>query len=128
MNELTWIILLVHYVPLISSIVLNIGALTLILLGVWGFSTIMDKSMSYDESFNIVPLHLSGKTFLKLSSYTILIMILFSLVPSKELILLVVGSEYGEDLLMSPQGQQIVGDIKEILNYQLENLKGTIND
>jgi hypothetical protein len=50
--------------------------------------------------------------------------ILLSLIPSKETIYLVAGSEAAETVVTSETGQEVMSDLKEILKIQLDNLKG----
>jgi len=52
------------------------------------------------------------------------VVLLFSLLlPTKNTILLIAGSEFGQEALNSEVGQQLVGDIQEILKNQLNELK-----
>jgi len=47
-----------------------------------------------------------------------------ALIPSKETIYLIAGSEAGEMVVSSDAGQDILSDIQEIIEFQLGELKG----
>ena len=61
---------------------------------------------------------------LKVVPLCFVLIVLTSLVPSKETIYLIAGSEASEYAVTSDYGQEILGDIKEIIKVQLEELKG----
>ncbi len=48
---------------------------------------------------------------------------LLSLVPSKETFYLIAASEAGEMVVKTPEAQEIMSSLREILNVQLEELK-----
>ena len=50
--------------------------------------------------------------------------LLTSLVPSKETIYLIAASEVGEVAVESDVGKELLQDLSEILDHQLESLKG----
>jgi hypothetical protein len=51
-------------------------------------------------------------------------MLLFStLIPSKETIYLIAGSQAGEAVVTSESGQEILNDIHEVIKHQLGQLK-----
>jgi len=49
---------------------------------------------------------------------------LAAIIPSKDTIYLVAGSEAGEAVVTSQEGKEILNDIKEVIRYQLGELKG----
>lgn len=56
-------------------------------------------------------------------SIPILFAIFACLIPSTNTIYLIAGSEAGEAVATTPEAQQILSDIQEIISIQLNNLK-----
>ena len=52
-----------------------------------------------------------------------LCLLFLTLVPSKETFYLIVASEAGEAVVKTPEAQELLSDVKEIIDIQLENLK-----
>lgn len=46
-----------------------------------------------------------------------------NLVPSKEVFYMIVASEAGEAVVKTPEAQEIMNDVREIIDIQLEKLK-----
>lgn len=65
-----------------------------------------------------------GSISFKLAPVVVVCAILSALMPSKETIYLIAGSEAGETIVASPQGQEILNDVQEVIRYQLSQLKG----
>ena len=49
---------------------------------------------------------------------------LAAIIPSRDTIYLIAGSEAGEAVVTSEAGQEILNDIKEVIQFQLSELKG----
>ena len=64
-----------------------------------------------------------GSISFKLAPVVVVCAILSALMPSKETIYLIAGSEAGETIVASPQGQEILNDVQEVIRYQLSQLK-----
>ena len=58
------------------------------------------------------------------AAVVIFLFLLTSLVPSKETIYLIAASEVGEVAVKSDVGKELLQDLSEILDHQLESLKG----
>ena len=58
------------------------------------------------------------------TAVAIFLFLLTSLVPSKETIYLIAASEVGEVAVESDVGKELLQDLSEILDHQLESLKG----
>lgn len=54
----------------------------------------------------------------------VVLVVFSSLLPSKEAVYLIAGSEAGEAVVTSDTGQEILDDIQEVIKYQLQQLKG----
>jgi len=70
-----------------------------------------------------------AKTFLNLFKKTLLALSiaapLAAVIPNRDTIYLIAGSEAGEFVVKNPEAQEILGDIKEVIRAQLSNLKET---
>lgn len=64
-----------------------------------------------------------GKTVIPL----LILGTLMTLIPSRDTIYLIAGSEAGEAVVTSEAGQEILNDIQEVIRYQLGELKGDEN-
>ena len=54
----------------------------------------------------------------------VLLIVFSSLLPSKEAVYLIAGSEAGEAVVTSDTGQEILDDIQAVIKHQLQQLKG----
>lgn len=52
-----------------------------------------------------------------------LVILFLTLVPSKDTFYMIVASEAGETVVNTPEAQEIMSDVKEIIDIQLEKLK-----
>jgi len=69
-----------------------------------------------------------GEKEVKIPFKTVLItatvgLVLASLIPKEKTFYLIAGSEAGEYVVTSPEGQEIINDIKAIIKSQIEELK-----
>lgn len=51
-----------------------------------------------------------------------------ALIPTTQTIYLIAGSEAGEAVVTSPEGKEILSDIKDVIKHQLNVLKGNNNE
>lgn len=54
----------------------------------------------------------------------VILVVFSSLLPSKEAVYLIAGSEAGEAVVTSDTGQEILDDIQQVIKHQLQQLKG----
>lgn len=117
MNNLSWFLYLADVLPSFASGVGTASALTLFfgipLWMLWYFSTIDDKPQ-YKPNGKLIYVFLVSLVVLALSS----------LIPSKETIYLIAGSEAGEAVVTSEEGKEILNDIHQVIRHQLSTLKG----
>lgn len=81
----------------------------------WDSEPVKDHKRKWQEK-SILP---DAKWFL-LSLVACLFLVL---VPQKETLYLIVASEAGETVIKTPEAQEIMDAVKEIINIQLEKLK-----
>lgn len=113
MNNLSWFLYFAEVIPslghaamLIFIIVLLVGG---VILFVWTMEWYTDDA---------------PKPWFGVYLTTLVVCLLVSvLTPSEETIYLIAGSEAGEAVVTSPEGQEILNDIHTIIKQQLNNLK-----
>lgn len=114
MNSLSWFLYLADVVPMLGFAIGQI-AIGAAVLGVFGFGFWF--VIAADEKD-------APKPPLKRFIAVVVIMgIIGALTPSKQTIYLIAGSEAGEYVVTSPEGQEIINDIKAIIKSQIEELK-----
>jgi hypothetical protein len=116
MNKLSWFLYLAEVIPNLAVVgvtCVTIGGLLLLLLPKKGCGEFMSGGHApFDGITRVMP-------------YVLLTigLALITLVPSKDTIYLIAGSEAGEYVVTTPEGQEIVDDIKVIIQQQIKNLK-----
>ena len=110
MNSLSWFLYLAEVVP-------NIGVASIFYLCIVGFVGSFLLAFMAEE---LGPENLPIKTHIALLVGAVLLAVL---TPSKQTIYLIAGSEAGEYVVTSPEGQEIINDIKAIIKSQIEELK-----
>lgn len=129
MNSLSWFLYLADVLPSLASTVgvpaVIVAICAPIAVGfVWMMS--QDSGAPQDIRDNITKA--LKATIFKLVPACFVLIVLASLVPSKETIYLIAGSEASEFVVTSDYGQEVLGDIKSIIEAQLEELKGKPNE
>lgn len=116
MNNLSTLIYLAEILPNFGML---LGLLGFSLLGLWLIVVI--TTGFYNDMSDIYKR--PKKDYPKIKGYLIPITLLFTvsiLVPSKETIYLIAGSEAGEYVVSTPEAQEIITDIHAIIKKQLE--------
>ena len=125
MNSLSWFIYLADVLPnfawmgQVSFFFLLFGSIATVAVFVIANT---EGSGNKDERavVNKVCRGITVKILLPLS----LLMLVTNLIPSKETIYLIAGSEAGEAVVVSEEGKEILSDIHEVIKFQLKSLKG----
>lgn len=117
MNDLSWFLYFADILPNVGTALGLIGGLGLLAYAVITGIVAGHRDCSYgkyESNFHGVwwPIPV-----------LVVIMTLSAFVPSKETIYLIAGSEAGEAVVTSPQGQEILNDVQEVIRAQLNNLK-----
>jgi len=119
MNDLSWFLYFADVVGNLQKTFVLCAFLTgvpAVILGVMWFST----CDGYEEKLNA-----AVQKLLKITApIAIISMLVAPLIPSKETIYMIAGSQAGEFVVNTPEGKEILGDIKEVIKHQLEELKG----
>jgi len=117
-NDLSWFLYLADVVDSAHSKI----AFMIITIFLSSIAWAMIGSIERDAE-NREPLQLLQKKAPLLIGTVILLLALNVALPSKETIYLIAGSEAGEYVVTSPEGQEIINDIRAILKSQIEELE-----
>lgn len=113
MNNLSWFLYFAEILPNVGSFFLNLGALTCVCWCLFHIFTFEhDRPLYY--------ITVEKKFFLKPLIAGVVAIVVFSLIPSKETIYLILGSEAGETIVTSAEGEEILRDIKTVIKQQIK--------
>lgn len=122
MNSLSWFLYMADVLPSLSWAVailsIVVGAVSLLCM-----AFISDHTTTEERSAGVFRKTMVGMTWAVILS--VLLFFVSFLVPSKETIYLIAGSEAGEYVATTPQAQEILNDVHEIIKSQLSVLKNT---
>lgn len=127
MNNLSWFLYLAEVLPNMATLLTIAGWIGGILL----FTAAGVRYIAaHDNSRTPKEIRLPASNFLKFVCYKVIPVFIFlvfigTLIPSKETIYLIAGSEASEYVVTSEYGQEVLGDIKSIIKAQLEGMKET---
>ena len=119
MNSLSWFLYLADVIGNVQGVLVTLSVILTMATFPWlickliGDDSYNKKEKEIAKAFSFVP-------WLALAAAT-----LAAIIPSKETIYLIAGSEAGEAVVASETGQEILNDIKEVIQHQLSELKGT---
>ena len=126
MNSLSWFLYLAEVLPQLAH---NVTVLSTILFFALTIVSIVRTAAIADGSGMSLSARKNeyrgiwgfwGKTAVPL----LVLGLSMTLIPSKETIYMIAGSEAGEAVVTSETGQEILNDIKEVIQFQLSELKG----
>lgn len=126
MNSLSWFLYLADAVGRISWLCLSLVVPIAIFYALHKIFAMIDygdekrRNKTLDEAYVYNSLR-KGRWFYIISISTLLL--LYAITPDKKTIYLIAGSEAGEYVVTSPEGQEIINDIKAIIKSQIEELK-----
>lgn len=112
MNNLSWFLYLAEVFPRLSALGFVLGLVTCLLM-----LCFIDPMFTEGSKKAGKPI-LTGLLLTFVFSVTLAVFI-----PSKDTIYLIAASEAGEMVVKTPEAQEVLSDLKEILNVQLEKLK-----
>jgi len=118
-NNLSWLIYIAEVVPNLGSFCVFLAVVSgclVVLIMVVTVLTIVDEDETARKFLKIKPIKFVPIFFLFVSTGSIL-------TPSKEALYLIAASEAGEVAVTSPEGQEILNDLQQVLKAQLEALK-----
>lgn len=120
MNSLSLLIYFIHVLPAISDVIMGFGCTIILLWFIYGlFSPDRDGDIPLPFSGWIE----RGPDRIWIPVIGIFLIFLSSFIPNKETLYLIAASEIGESTVTSEYGQDVLSDIKEIIQLQLEDLK-----
>ena len=118
MNNLSWFVQFADILPNVAGfsifLTLTFGVLTVIYIVVKGFANVGDEDA---KAFVDIPIIKNATFLFAITSF----LVIFT--PSKEAIYMIAGSEAGEYVASTPEAKAILGDIREVIQLQLEELK-----
>lgn len=107
MNNLSWFLYLAEVIPNIGVLLYMMAFSFMVIWGIWAL-------VANDFCW-------ANKPPSKVLVWIIPLMIVIAvLIPSKNTIYLIAGSEAGEHVVTSPEGQEIIDDIKTIIKSQIK--------
>lgn len=118
MNGLMWFLYLAGALPAVAGV---IAVLSVILGVICLFVWLVWLGLSNERNSHLRP---PPKMLLVGVAVCAFLLVLAQLVPSKETIYLMAGAKGAEIAVESEVGQEIIDDIQEVVQYQLEALKG----
>lgn len=119
MNDLSWFL---YFADVVGNLRPTLGVCTVFA----GFATailsttLIATSDGYSNEVNLT----TKKVLRIVAPFFIVILLVATLIPSRETVYMIAGSQAGEFVVNSPEGKEILGDIKEVIKHQLEELKG----
>lgn len=118
MNTLSWFLYLADVINTVQGVFIFGGVASILFLG---------AKTIYVTSFNDMSINRDRQkplpSFWKNISLAMLMFALAGLIPSKETVYMIAGSELGETAVTSERGERIMNDIETILDLQIEKLK-----
>ena len=131
MNNLSLLIYLAEVLPNLSSVVGRwawLGAIATFAAVIVLFLAKLTFTDEYTREFRkeVYEQYKDMRVFWPLYWLCLFVPLLLvsELVPSKETIYLIAGSEAGEAVVTSEEGKEILNDIHEVIKHQLSTLKG----
>jgi len=125
MNGLSWFLYFAEVLPNLSNVIWSIGAyggVTLYLFSLAWWVVVHENPDAEEKATRDSTKFLKFVSY-KLSPAIVFLIVISVLIPSKETIYLIAGSEASEYAVTSEYGQEVLGDIKDIIKAQLNNLK-----
>lgn len=121
MNSLSWFIYAADVLPNFSWM----GGVCFITLILFTLVTVIVSGSCADEGPDLEKFAASFRgSYLKIAPFLIVLTLFSFLIPSKETIYLIAGSEAGETVVTSEAGQEMLNDIHSVIKHQLSTLKG----
>lgn len=122
MNSLTWALYLVGVIP---SVGFALGFFAIV-SGVFVLVHTLYVLIENDTDLGIRRGRIPAKQLLRTRFFMLPVVLGFlsALVPDQLTLYSMLASELGEQVAVSDVGQEVLTEIKEVISYQLESLKG----
>lgn len=129
MNSLSWILYFVDVTYQVRGLLIAVMIVGWILyviwrlfVGIWSseiFSSDEEAVAERKRKAQLLPV-LPSKWYF---AATIAVSLLLTLIPSKDTVYMIAASEAGEYVVNTPEAQEMLGDLKNILKMQLRKLE-----
>ena len=135
MNTLSWLIYIAATVPtLVQTLVILLMSLIFISVAlIFGRGVAHDSNRSgYDKIYNTLKYedaidYFKNKRYMvhvKHIVWSVIALVFLQLVPTEKVFYMIAASEMGEMVVTSESGQEVFGELKDTIMYQLEQLQG----
>jgi hypothetical protein len=118
MNMLTLVIYLADVIPNVSKIIGLLTVALTIVTCVWTVGVAVHNDCQYykTEKAPYPPVT-------KLIVLCTILGLIFAIIPGRQTILLMAGSQFGEQVVTSPEAKQLFSDIQQVIHDQLDQYK-----
>lgn len=118
MNSLSWFLYLADVIGNVQGVLVVATFVMCIMTFVGGVATMIG-----DDRYN--PKEKAVGHYLRHCwKFTLALAVVAAMIPSRDTIYLIAGSEAGEAVVTSEAGKEILLDIQEVIQHQLNQLKG----
>lgn len=118
MNSLSWLLYLADIIGNFQNLLIGFSFAFGVCTIAWLFAKVIGET--YDDD--------SARSFANTMKWSpvsfFLVSVLATVLPSKEALYLIAGSEAGEAVVNSQEGKEILSNISEVIKHQLNQLKG----
>lgn len=121
MNELSWFLYVADVIGNIKALLVIFAVVGTMLAFMASFGWVMSQNELEKDDPSV---KFMGKAMSFLIPAVVAASLLAAISPSKKTIYLIAGSEAGEAVVTSKEGQEIIDDIRLVIKSQLENMKG----
>lgn len=119
MNPLSWFLYLADIIGNFQNLLIGFSILLGISTIVWLLAKVFGEADKNDDAAR----NLANALKWSPASF-FLVSVLATVLPSKEVLYLIAGSEAGEAVVNSQEGKEILSNISEVIKHQLNQLKG----
>lgn len=126
MNSLSWFLYLADVIGNVQGLLTTLSLLSGAGLSLWFLFGFIGIDSDWDTKRDVKRVRVKelSKSVARFLWVPVVFALPASLIPTKDTIYLIAGSEAGEAVVTSQEGQEILNDIKEVIRYQLGELKG----
>lgn len=130
MNQLSWTIYLAQVVPNLVGLLVTLSWLLFLPFMAYAFFCLVNNGATYwhdtDEEKKAKREWFSEKKYLPPKWFVTLILCMWvvaAIAPNRQTIYMIAASQAAESVVASELGEELMGDLREILSYQINRLK-----
>lgn len=126
MNSLSWFLYLADVIGNVQGLLVTLSVLSGTGLFLWFLFGFIGIDSDWDAKRDVKRIRVKelSKSVVRFLWIPVMFALPASLIPTRDTIYLIAGSEAGEAVVTSQEGKEILNDIKEVIQYQLGELKG----